>query len=109
MGELDPPLIFPMFKAVQSAFYAAGRDVARAEVLADLAASLGVDAPRFLSAFESKAAQARAQAHFRQAREWGIKGFPTLVLQQERDFHLITSGWQPLSAIRASLDAQLGN
>jgi putative protein-disulfide isomerase len=107
MGELEPPLIFPMFKAVQSAFYAEGRDVVRAEVLADLATSLGVDASRFQSAFESQAARSRTQAHFRQAQEWGIKGFPTLVLQQARDFHLITSGWQAFADIRASLDAQM--
>jgi putative protein-disulfide isomerase len=108
MAELDPTLIFPMFKAVQSAFYADGRDVTQAEVLTDLAASLGMDVLRFALAFASQAAQTRTQAHFRLARERGVKGFPTLVLQMQSDFHLITSGWQPLAAIRASIDAGLG-
>ena len=109
MGELDSTLIFPMFKAVQSAFYAEGLDVVRSELLADLATSLGVHAPRFLAAFESQAAKARTQTHFRQAREWGVKGFPTLALQTGASMRLITSGWQPLADIRASLDTELGN
>jgi putative protein-disulfide isomerase len=108
MGELEPALVFPMFKAVQSAFYAEGRDVTQSDVLAELAASLGVYPPRFDAAFASMAAQARTQAHFRLAREWGVRGFPTLVLQMDSHLHLITSGWQPLAAICASIDAGLG-
>ena len=108
MGELDPALIFSMFKAVQSAFYAGGRDVTQAEVLADLATRLGMDAQRFELAFASQATKARTQAHFRLARERGVRGFPTLLLQKENDFHPITRGWQPLSAIRASIETGLG-
>jgi putative protein-disulfide isomerase len=107
MGELDPSLIFAMFKAVQAAFYSDGRDVARPEVLADLATGLGVEMQRFLPAFASQAAKTRTQAHFRLTRERGVKGFPTLVLQHGHDLQLITSGWQPLAAIRAAIDAGL--
>ncbi len=108
MGELDPTLIFPMFKALQSAFYAEGKDVARSEVLADLATGLGLETSRFVAAFASQAAKKRTQAHFRLAREWGVKGFPTLILQKDSGMQLITSGWQPLADIRASLDAEMG-
>ncbi|HYP68682.1 MAG TPA: DsbA family protein [Thiobacillaceae bacterium] len=107
MGELDPTLIFPMFKAVQSAFYAEGLNVTQAAVLTDLAASLGVESQRFAPAFASHAAKTRTEAHFRLARQWGIKGFPTLILQRDKNVHLITSGWQPILAIRAAIDAGL--
>ena len=107
MGELDPSLIFPMFKAVQWAFYAEGRDVAQTAVLTELAVSVGVEASRFAPAFASQAAKTRTEAHFRKAREWGITGFPTLVLQRSRDLFLITSGWQPFDAVRAAIDAGL--
>jgi putative protein-disulfide isomerase len=105
LGGIAPALIFPLFRAIQSAFYAAGRDVTQPDVLADLAAGLGVDAAAFLQAFDSDAARARTQAHFRQARQAGVRGFPALVLQQDTRLQTVSSGCQPLDTVRAALAA----
>ena len=105
LGGIDPALIFPLFRAIQSAFYAEGRDVTQPGVLADLAAGLGVDAAAFLQAFDSDAARARTQAHFRQARQAGVRGFPALVLQQDTRLQTVSSGCQPLDTVRAALAA----
>ncbi|OZA28763.1 MAG: protein-disulfide isomerase [Hydrogenophilales bacterium 17-64-11] len=106
-GTLDPALIFAMFKAIQTAFYAGGRDVTRPGVLAELAAELGMDAQEFLRAFDSDDARAGTQAHFRQARQAGVRGFPALILQQGTQLHPIGTGWQPLDAVRAAIEARL--
>lgn len=106
-GSLDAELIFPMYKTIQSAFYAEGRNVTQRDVLADLAAGLGLERDAFLQAFESEAMRSKAQAHFNHARQAGVRGFPTLILQQGDKLHLITHGWQPLAEIRAALDAKL--
>ena len=107
VGGIDPALIFPLFKAIQRAFYAEGRDVTRAGVLADLAAGLGADRQAFLQAFDSEAARARTQAHFRQARQAGVRGFPALILQQDTQLHSVSTGCQPLDTVRAALDRWL--
>ena len=107
VGGLDPALIFPLFKAIQSAFYAEGRDVTQPGVLADLAAELGVDAAAFLPAFDSDAARAKTQAHFRQARQAGVRGFPALILQQDAQLLPVSNGCQPLDTVRAAIDACL--
>jgi len=107
VGGIDPTLIFPLFKSVQSAFYAEGRDVTQSGVLADLAAELGVDATAFLQAFDSDASRAKTQAHFRQARQAGVRGFPTLILQQDAQLHPVCSGCQPLETVRAAIDTCL--
>jgi putative protein-disulfide isomerase len=107
LGGIDPALIFPLFRAIQSAFYADGRDVTQPGVLADLAAGLGVDAAAFLQAFDSDAARARTQAHFRQARQASVRGFPALILQQDTRLQTVSSGCQPLDTVRAALDACL--
>ena len=107
VGGIDPALIFPLFKAIQRAFYAEGRDVTRAGVLADLAAGLGADRQAFLQAFDSEAARARTQAHFRQARQAGVRGFPALILQQDTQLHSVSTGCQPLDTVRAALNAWL--
>lgn len=107
MGGLDPALTFPLFQAIQSAFYAEGRDVTQADVLAALATELGVDASTFRTAFDGDEARARVQAHFRQTRLAGVRGFPALILQQDAQLQPIASGCQPLDTVRAALDAGL--
>jgi putative protein-disulfide isomerase len=108
VGSLDAEKIFPMFKAIQSAFYVEGRDVTQAGTLADLATRLEVERGQFMQAFESEVVRSKTLAHFKHARQAGVRGFPTLILQQGQDLHPITHGWQPLADVRAALDAQLG-
>lgn len=105
VGGIEPMLIFPLFKSIQNAFYAEGRDVTQPGVLAELAAGLGVDKDVFLQAFDSNAARARTQAHFKQARQAGVRGFPALILQQDTQLHPISNGCQPLEAVRAAIEA----
>jgi putative protein-disulfide isomerase len=107
VGSLDPALIFAMFKAIQTAFYAEGRDVTQPRVLADLAAGLGVDKEVFLAAFDSDAARAKTQAHFRQTRQAGVRGFPALILQQDSQLHSVSNGCLPLETVREAIDRYL--
>lgn len=107
MGGIDPARVFPLFKAIQIAFYAEGRDVTQPGVLAELAAGLGVDPATFRHAFDSDDARARTQAHFRQARQAGVRGFPALILQQDTQLQTISAGCQPLDAVQAAIDRRL--
>ncbi len=104
VGGIDPAQIFAMFKAIQTAFYAEGHDVTQPGVLADVAAGLGVERAAFMCAFDSDETRARTQAHFRQARQAGVRGFPTLIVQQDAQLHTVCNGCQPLDAVRAALD-----
>lgn len=106
-GGIDAALTFPLFRAIQSAFYADGRDVTQATVLTELAARLGVDATVFATAFAGDEAHARVQAHFRQTRLAGVRGFPTLILQQGERLTPVASGCEPLAEVHATLDAAL--
>lgn len=104
MGGIDPKGVFPLFKAIQTAFYAEGRDVTQASVLADLAVGLGVDPATFRQAFDSDDARARTQAHFHQARQAGVRGFPALILQQDAQLQTVSAGCQPLDQVKAAID-----
>jgi putative protein-disulfide isomerase len=107
VGSLAAEKVFPMFKAVQSAFYTEGCDVTQAQTLADLAAALGLERDPFTHAFNSEDMRTRTQTHFRHARLAGVRGFPTLILQQDDNLQLISHGWLPLAAIRPTLEARL--
>ena len=108
VGGIDPGRTFPLFKAIQIAFYAGGRDVTQPAILAELVRDLGADASAFCHAFDSAAARARTAAHFRQARHAGVTGFPTLILQQDTALHTISQGCLPLETVRKTLEQHLG-
>jgi putative protein-disulfide isomerase len=106
VGGLEPTLIFPLFRP-SSGLYARG-DVTQPGCW-QLAVGLGVDAAAFLQTFDSAAARARTQAHFRQARQAGVRGFPALILQQDSQLHPVSNGCQPLDTVCAAIDGYLSS
>jgi putative protein-disulfide isomerase len=107
VAEIDPEAIFSYFKSVQAAFYAQGQDVTRTGTLAELAAHLNIDKPRFLERFESEGVKNKTRAHFRITRETGVRGFPTIVLQAGSGQKLLTNGCRPFEELRPKLEAWL--
>ena len=63
--EADAARAHGYFKAVQAAFYRDGRDVTRADVLADIARGSGYDRAAFLARWPSSRTCARRRAGFR--------------------------------------------
>lgn len=103
--ELKPEVKFAYFKAVQAAFYRQGRDVTRPDTLAALAQEQGIEPGPFLDAFESEDIRRRTEMHFRQTHEAGISGFPTVVLQRDTDFTLLTYGYAALEELAPRVEA----
>lgn len=93
-------LALPMMHAIQHAFYANGLDVTRGEVLADVYATLcaehGVsefDATAFHDAWKSDEMKDAARGDFTLAQDWGIRGFPTLLVVHDEKPHLLAPGY----------------
>lgn len=107
MATLAPETVFPLFKAIQMAFYGEGREVTHREVLAALAEGLGVERAAFLTAFESDQARTKTLAHFQMARKLEVRGFPTLVMQQGERLMPLASGYRPLAELRTDIDGLL--
>ena len=109
ISGINAGLIFPLFKSIQAAFYKEGLNVTQTEVLADLAHQLGVDQAVFLSEFESAQADKKVKAHFAQTRQFGVRGFPTLVLQSGSRYQLLNNGYRTLAELKPEIDAWLLN
>jgi putative protein-disulfide isomerase len=107
MLDLNGAAAFPYFKSIQAAFYAEGQDVTQSQTLGLLAEREGVAADRFLERFESAEIRQMTQAHFRQTAEIGVRGFPTVILQNGERFELLTHGYQPLEDVTPILDQWL--
>ncbi|SFW20999.1 DsbA family protein [Nitrosovibrio sp. Nv17] len=104
---LHPGEVFAFFRSVQSAFYAAQRNVTDPAVLMQLAEEVGLDAQHFSRLLDSDTARDLTQDHFQRARQWGIQSFPTLVAQDGSDHAVLARGYLSFEALRPALDAWL--
>ncbi|MES2039580.1 MAG: DsbA family protein [Pseudomonadota bacterium] len=90
-----------VFHAVQRGFYAEGRDVRDPVVLSELAVTAmnkvegggSFDAVSFAETLVSPMAMSDTREHFEQAKNWGIRGFPALLLVHDGALHMIASGY----------------
>jgi putative protein-disulfide isomerase len=105
----DEAQALPFFHRVQSAFYAEGRDVTRAEVLADLATGFGFDRQSFHAAFAEEEAKVQAWTDFQVSQRTGVTGFPTLIAGSgaQEGWALITQGYQPAARVLSTIERWL--
>lgn len=94
-----PDATFSVFHAIQHAFFAQGRDVTRADILAEIVSAELAAAGHPLSAaachgrWASDSMIMETAQDFGQVRRWGVTGFPTLILERDGQLDLITSGY----------------
>jgi putative protein-disulfide isomerase len=105
--SLLPAATLAYFGAVQRAFYVGNRDVTRGEVLAEIAGDFGVDRRVFAELFVHPEIAGATQADFAAARTAGVNGFPTVVLQNERKFGLLTAGYRRFEELRPLIEEWL--
>ena len=89
--------------AVQTAFYAEGRNVTQPEVLADVAEAQGLPRAAFAKAYAAQQVRDATRADFAQVQQWGLRGFPALVLDQGGRLQLVCQGYLDTDALRARL------
>ncbi|MGE5337059.1 MAG: DsbA family protein [Gemmatimonadota bacterium] len=90
----DASRAWPMFHAIQRAFYAQGRDVTRADVLAAIHAELtGGSSAEFEQQMGSAAMREATRTDFALAREWEVQGFPTLFAERDGHYALLAPGY----------------
>ncbi|MCC6917282.1 DsbA family protein [Nitrosomonas sp.] len=104
---IEPDRVFLLFAAIQQAFYVRQEDVTRFAVLKKLAVDLGIPESRFAAMFQSDEAKQQTQAGFQRAAQWGISGFPALVIEHGSGRYLITAGYRPVAALCQLLDTWL--
>ena len=91
------------------AFYAEGRDVTQAEVLADIAAELGFDHDAFASALADEGLRMETWRDYAIAQRAGATGFPTLIVGPNADgaYSLVTRGYQDAETVIPAIDGWL--
>lgn len=90
-------------EAIYSAYFAEGRDVTDAGVLAEVAASAGLDAAEVRAMLAGDAYTAEVDASQQLAEEWGVTGVPFVAF----DGRYAVSGAQPAQVFAATIDQTL--
>lgn len=96
---LKPESAFGFFDALHEAFYAENRDVTNPDILAEIAEGFGVDRTLFLETFEAKETKRATYDDFARSYGFGVQGFPTAILQDERGAALLTVGYQHIGQV----------
>lgn len=91
------------FSSAQRKFYVAGEDPKEPAFYRDICAATGIDPALFEQSFASPEAAAATQQEFRFARQLGVRGFPTVLLQTATGVHEISVGYAPLATVTERL------
>ena len=97
------------FSAVQYKFYVEGQDPKVADFYASICASLALDFDQFRALFDSPEALQAVQQEFIRCRQWGVRSFPTLLLEHHGETAPLAVGFvtteQALSRLRQEIAA----
>lgn len=107
MGELNSDMVLPYFKSIQAAFYSQGKDVTQLDILSELAVTFEIDDYEFHQKFEEEEVKQKTLAHFHRARQFGVRGFPSLVLHNSEGYTLLTHGYQSFESLHPQIAAWL--
>ena len=79
--------------AVQRAFYAEACDVTATVTLGAVAQTLGHDPAAFRARFDSPELRRATREDFERSREYGVSGFPTLILERGHRRQVVSIGY----------------
>ncbi len=87
------------FAAVQQKFYVEGEDPKEVTFYRDICMNNGIEPLEFVKVFASAEAVSATQREFLLARQLGVRGFPTVMLQTATGLHEISVGYAPLATL----------
>jgi len=98
------PALLAFFSGIQRRFYVEGADPKQPEFYRDLCAEAGVSHAEFLNLFHAPEVRSATLAEFQRCRSWGIRGFPSIVLDAAGRITPLASGYMTAAAILETLD-----
>jgi len=107
ISYLVPEATLPYFRHLQYTFYVEQADITHSHTLAELASKFGIDKHDFLDAWNSDEIEQKTQRNFTMTRQYSVKGFPTLILQDKTSLHILCNGYATMPQIEPTLLAWL--
>ncbi len=103
----DGRLLLNFFASIQRKFYVDGADPKVLDFYRELCPAVGVPFARFSAAFQSEASRRHTLAQFEQCRRWGVRGFPSILVDDGGRIGVLASGYLDRSSLMAKLQVWL--
>lgn len=90
---MNPAIEYHFFKDVQMAFYRDNKNTNEVSTYLPIAAKNGLELNAFERFFNSEEIKTRTRADFHLTQQFGIKGFPSLILKHNGGFTQLSNGF----------------
>lgn len=101
--------VLAFFSGIQQQFYVDGADPKTAEFYRALCTEAGVNYETFLKVFLSDEAKDATLQEFQRCRRWGVRGFPSIILDVNGSVTQLASGYTTSAELIAKLESALSN
>ena len=105
--DLEPEKEFDFFKSIQHRFYVENEDPGGTSFYQSLCEAHGVDTDVFLAHFTDDPYRQYVRADFSQSQAWGVRGFPSVLLQKENQLYPVTLGFTSFQKMQDRLTTLL--
>lgn len=92
-----------MYEALQRGFYAQNLDITDPNVLADLAADIGIQRNLFVDAFAQPDVRRQVALDFERSQAFGVQGFPAVLCAEDGQYGFLTLGYRKFETMKGDL------
>lgn len=89
--------------AIQKACFVEGQDLRNDSVYRQLIRPYGINENEFISRLNSGEMHQKASDGFRQSSDWGITGFPTVIMEHNGKLYAVARGFTDLETLRKNI------
>lgn len=104
---LPKSVVLTFFSAVQQKFYVAGQDTTEVDFYADICAAVGLNVAEFTALFDSAEAKQAVHQEFVRCRQWGVRSFPTILLERNGEISPLAVGMVHADQLLATLKHEI--
>ncbi|MFK7954023.1 MAG: DsbA family protein [Ekhidna sp.] len=96
--------VMEFFEAIQRKFYVESQDPNKAAFYSSICDEFGINYGEFLSRFESNEVKQETMSEFQLNRQWGVKGYPSILLLTNDQLHLVANGYATFEQMKNIVD-----
>lgn len=99
-----PEKSLAMYEALQRGFYAGNLNITKTEVLAELAASIGIEGDQFRTKFTAPEMRKQVSFDFQRSQAFGVQGFPSVLCADDGQYGFLTLGYRTFESMQSDLE-----
>ncbi len=104
---MDQEGVLRFFEAVQRKFYVDNEDPKEVTYYESICTELGIAFKDFEASFDTIETRQRTRSEFELNRQWGVRGYPTVVLQVDGKLYLVCNGYATAEVMGQRIDQLL--